>query len=68
MREILHVQGGQCRNQIGSKFWEVVCEEHSIDPTGRYIGNTNLQLERVNVYYNEVEPVREERESQSLRV
>jgi hypothetical protein len=28
MREILHVQGGQCGNQIGSKLWEVVCDEH----------------------------------------
>jgi tubulin beta len=53
MREILHVQGGQCGNQIGSKFWEVVCDEHGIDPTGRYVGNSDLQLERVNVYYNE---------------
>ncbi|PON35033.1 beta-tubulin [Trema orientale] len=53
MREILHVQGGQCGNQIGSKFWEVVCDEHGIDPTGRYTGNSDLQLERVNVYYNE---------------
>ncbi|XP_051212742.1 uncharacterized protein [Lolium perenne] len=35
MREILHIQGGQCSNQIGSKFWEVVCDEHGIDPTGR---------------------------------
>uniref|UniRef100_A0A452ZEH1 Tubulin beta chain n=1 Tax=Aegilops tauschii subsp. strangulata TaxID=200361 RepID=A0A452ZEH1_AEGTS len=24
MREILHIQGGQCGNQIGSKFWEVL--------------------------------------------
>jgi hypothetical protein len=23
MREILHIQGGQCGNQIGAKFWEV---------------------------------------------
>ena len=23
MREIVHVQAGQCGNQIGSKFWEV---------------------------------------------
>ncbi|RVX01894.1 Tubulin beta-1 chain [Vitis vinifera] len=34
MREILHVQGGQCGNQIGAKFWEVVCAEHGIDSTG----------------------------------
>ncbi|THG06032.1 hypothetical protein TEA_019399 [Camellia sinensis var. sinensis] len=53
MREILHIQGGQCGNQIGSKFWEVVCDEHGIDPTGRYHGDSELQLERVNVYYNE---------------
>ncbi|GKV03572.1 hypothetical protein SLEP1_g15848 [Rubroshorea leprosula] len=53
MREILHIQGGQCGNQIGAKFWEVVCDEHGIDPTGRYNGNSNMQLECVNVYYNE---------------
>jgi hypothetical protein len=22
-REIVHIQGGQCGNQIGAKFWEV---------------------------------------------
>jgi hypothetical protein len=29
MREIVHVQAGQCGNQIGAKFWEVravICE------------------------------------------
>jgi len=34
MREIVHVQAGQCGNQIGSKFWEVISDEHGIDPTG----------------------------------
>ncbi|MBA0786142.1 hypothetical protein Gotri_026053 [Gossypium trilobum] len=57
MREILHVQGGQCGNQIGSKFWEVICDEHGVDPTGSYTGDesssSDLQLERINVYYNE---------------
>ncbi|MFQ6660323.1 hypothetical protein Gotur_028902 [Gossypium turneri] len=53
MREILHIQGGQCGNQIGAKFWEVICAEHGIDPTGRYNGDLDLQLERINVYYNE---------------
>ena len=23
MREIVHLQAGQCGNQIGAKFWEV---------------------------------------------
>ncbi|KAI5080613.1 hypothetical protein GOP47_0003796 [Adiantum capillus-veneris] len=53
MREILHVQGAQCGNQIGTKFWEVVCTEHGIDPTGSYSGDADVKLERVNVYYNE---------------
>ncbi|RWW73183.1 hypothetical protein BHE74_00018955 [Ensete ventricosum] len=53
MREILHVQGGQCGNQIGAKFWEVICDEHGIDGTGKYTGDSDLQLERINVYYNE---------------
>lgn len=25
---------GQCGNQIGAKFWEVIADEHGIDPTG----------------------------------
>ncbi|CAF4569747.1 unnamed protein product [Rotaria socialis] len=53
MREIVHMQAGQCGNQIGSKFWEVISDEHGIDPTGAYHGDSDLQLERINVYYNE---------------
>ncbi|GFY80145.1 tubulin beta-2B chain [Trichonephila inaurata madagascariensis] len=53
MREIVHVQAGQCGNQIGAKFWEVISDEHGIDPTGTYHGDSDLQLERINVYYNE---------------
>jgi len=53
MREIVHIQAGQCGNQIGSKFWEVICDEHSIAPTGQYTGQSDLQLERIRVYYNE---------------
>jgi len=53
MREIVHIQAGQCGNQIGSKFWEVVCDEHAIQPNGNYTGESDLQLERSRVYYNE---------------
>ncbi|KAM4855925.1 tubulin beta-4A chain isoform 1-T1 [Urocitellus parryii] len=53
MREIVHLQAGQCGNQIGAKFWEVISDEHGIDPTGAYHGDSDLQLERINVYYNE---------------
>ncbi|EEC08136.1 alpha tubulin, putative [Ixodes scapularis] len=53
MREIVHIQVGQCGNQIGAKFWEMISDEHGIDPTGSYHGDSDLQLERINVYYNE---------------
>jgi hypothetical protein len=107
MREIVHVQAGQCGNQIGAKFWEVISDEHGVDPTGyvllraggrkggreeghilplflyvyraillqdcthsfpplppfppslpslppsSYHGDSDLQLERINVYFNE---------------
>ncbi|XP_037932691.1 tubulin beta-2 chain-like [Teleopsis dalmanni] len=53
MREIVHIQLGQCGNQIGGKFWEVISDEHCIDPCGCYYGDSDLQLERINVYYNE---------------
>jgi len=53
MRELVHIQGGQAGNQIGAKFWEVISDEHGVDPTGTYCGESDLQLERINVYYNE---------------
>uniref|UniRef100_A0A673UXJ2 Tubulin/FtsZ GTPase domain-containing protein n=1 Tax=Suricata suricatta TaxID=37032 RepID=A0A673UXJ2_SURSU len=53
MREIVHIQIGQCGNQIGAKFWEVIGEEHGIGAAGSYLGDSALQLERISVYYNE---------------
>ena len=35
------------------QFWEIISDEHGIDPTGSYSGTSDLQLERINVYYNE---------------
>ena len=53
MREIISLQGGQCGNQIGAKFWEIISDEHGINSSGKYIGDTDLQLENINVYFNE---------------
>ena len=36
-----------------SKFWEIISDEHGIDPNGVYHGDSDLQLERINVYYAE---------------
>merc|ERR1711963_981429 len=37
----------------GAKFWEIISDEHGIDPTGSYTGTSELQLERIEVYYNQ---------------
>uniref|UniRef100_A0A0N5AM18 Tubulin beta chain n=1 Tax=Syphacia muris TaxID=451379 RepID=A0A0N5AM18_9BILA len=55
MREIVHIQAGQCGNQIGTKFWEVISDEHGVQPDGSYKGESDLQLERIEVYYNEAQ-------------
>lgn len=36
-----------------SQFWEIISDEHGIDPRGMYHGDNDLQLERINVYYTE---------------
>ncbi|KAK8093884.1 Tubulin beta chain [Apiospora hydei] len=53
MREIVHLQTGQCGNQIGSAFWQNISAEHGLDSDGQYQGSSDLQLERMNVYFNE---------------
>ena len=37
------------------QFWEVISDEHGIDPSGNYVGDSKLQLERIDVYYNEAQ-------------
>ncbi len=35
------------------QFWEVIAEEHGLSSVGIYDGDSDLQLERINVYFNE---------------
>ena len=44
MRELVHVQAGQCGNQIGAKFWEVIADEHGIDPTGNFTNYLDIAI------------------------
>ncbi|KAM5344535.1 hypothetical protein ACJ41O_013071 [Fusarium nematophilum] len=53
MREIVHLQAGQCGNQVGSAFWQTISGEHGLDSSGVYNGTSDLQLARMNVYFNE---------------
>ena len=45
MREIVHLQIGQCGNQIGTKFWEIISDEHGLDLDGEFTGESDLQVE-----------------------
>ncbi|KAK2576968.1 hypothetical protein KPH14_011932 [Odynerus spinipes] len=53
MREIVHIQAGQCGNNVGTKFWEVISDEHGLTPDGFFQGESELQLQRINVYFVE---------------
>jgi len=51
VREILHIQVGQCGNKIGNRFWKTLIAEHSISLEGHYIGeNADVDLDKVSVY------------------
>jgi len=51
VREILHIQVGQCGNQIGNRFWQTVIAEHNLDGSGKYVGTTaDTDLDKVSVY------------------
>ncbi|KAF0987866.1 hypothetical protein HZS_5184 [Henneguya salminicola] len=52
MREIVHLQVGQCGNQIGSRFWEKICQEHSISNEGECTDSSQTGRDsRLGVYF-----------------
>ncbi|OAQ75084.1 tubulin beta-1 chain [Purpureocillium lilacinum] len=40
-------------NQIGSAFWQTIAGEHGLDSNGIYHGDSDLQLDRMSVYFTE---------------
>ncbi|KAJ7760644.1 beta-tubulin 2 [Mycena maculata] len=53
-REIINLQVGQAGNQVGESFWQDVLAEHGLDQTGIYQGSDPVQLQRIGVYFAEV--------------
>jgi hypothetical protein len=37
---------------MGTRFWEVVCDEHGIGGSGEYCGDIDAHLGRVNAFYH----------------
>ena len=53
-RRVLYSGGhGNLTSPCTFSVSQVISDEHGIDPTGTYHGDSDLQLERINVYYNE---------------
>jgi hypothetical protein len=44
------MQMDQCGNQMGIEFLEVVCDEHSIGSSGKYCGDNDAHLDRINCF------------------
>lgn len=47
------MQAGQCSNKINAKFWELISDEHGINPTSTYYRGSNLILEHISMNYNQ---------------
>ena len=63
VREIIHVQVGQCGNQIGNAFWDTMGKEHKLEANGRFKGkaeegDNQLRLDKIDVYYQEAGTMR----------
>jgi len=44
------MQAGQCGNQMGTEFQEVLCDEHGIGGDGEYCGGNDAQLGCIDVF------------------
>jgi len=53
VREVVTIQAGQCGNQMGYAFWEAACREHGLGEDGAYVGDSDSQLERIEVFFDE---------------
>merc|ERR1712226_926827 len=53
VREVITLMAGQCGNQVGAAFWEVAAKEHGLDPDGTYTGDDPIQMERIEVFFDE---------------
>jgi len=63
VREIIHVQVGQCGNQIGNAFWTTMGAEHKLEANGKFKGkaeegDNQMRLDKIDVYYQEAGTMR----------
>jgi tubulin beta len=51
--EVVFIHVGQCGLQLGLRFWERVCEEHGIEPSGRSRGAADAPLTHLGALFRE---------------
>ena len=51
MGEVIQIQLGNCGNHVGCNFYELIADEHGLDPQGNYIGESLLQREKINTFF-----------------
>ena len=72
VREIVHVQVGQCGNQIGNAFWDTMGAEHRLEANGKFKGkpdegDNQKRLDKMDVYYQETGTMRKAPSSSTKR-
>ncbi len=58
VREIVHVQVGQCGNQTGLAFWQTMTAEHHLELDGKFKKSESeeedkARLDKIDVYFRE---------------
>ena len=41
-------------NRVSTKFWELIAQEHGINTAATYCGTSDLQEDKIDVYFNQV--------------
>lgn len=54
MKELIHIHIGQCGTQTGLNYWEGIAQEHGLDQTGTYNGDSDLRMKGMGVCFEEV--------------
>jgi len=52
-REVVSLQYGQCGNNMGHTFWQVIADEHDVNEVGVFTGEDSEKMLRLPVFFNE---------------
>lgn len=53
MREVIFLHVGECGNNMGAKYWELIASEHGLNEAGDYKGDSDVQLNKIDICFRE---------------